>query len=515
MDGSNPQSPERMPLNLSSDSSKDNDYEVSKNEVVLEGFDSVKTHKLVYKDVLPQIIISCLAHCIVIQAGINMAYSTILEDGLKDTLTTNQISWIASLVTLSLPCGSLFVGPLMDYFGRKKICIISCIPSIISWIFLIVAKSEVLIYIARIIAGISGGLSTVSLVYISEITHPQIRPMLLCFNSIFVSLGILITYSLGVWLAWNQMAIVFLIMNICIFFSLLFIPESPYWIMCFGKGESSQINHQVETILKKLNKTEQIYDQELVRIKEVSQNSSNQNNSLVKKMAWFYQQLKTPTVYKPTIILLVLFLLQQLAGTYVIIFYALSVFENLGGSFGKSFDKYDAMVILGILRFLMSLLTSFFSKNYGRRFLCITSGLGMAFSMFFSAMYFYLTSAVDENGQTKEVMADQKWILLVLVLFYVCTSCIGFVIIPWTLIGELLPISVRGIMGGFLVSAAYVMMFGVTKTYPYLVKALGAQGLFYFFSVTSLIGATFVYVFLPETLGKSFAEIEKYFDKKD
>ena len=196
----------------------------------------------------------------------------------------------------------------------------------------------------------------------------------------------------------------------------------------------------------------------------------------------------------------------------MIIFYALSVFENLGGEFGSGLNKYGAMVILGVIRFLMSILTSLFSKKFGRRILCIISGLGMSFAMFFSAMYIYLTSSYDESGKIKEVMAEQRWVLLVIVLLYVCTSCLGFVIIPWTLIGELLPISVRGIMGGVMVSIAYIMMFGIIKSYPFMIAKMGAQGIFFFFSATSLIGVSFVYIFLPETLGKSFSEIEKHFN---
>ena len=146
----------------------------------------------------------------------------------------------------------------MDLFGRKKICLASCLPSIISWILLILANSVTSIYIARVIAGFSGGLSTVGLVYISEIAHPQVRPMLLCCNSIFVSLGILITYCFGVWLNWNQMAIVFLALNICIFFILFLVPESPYWLMCFKNDKLNEQKNEVESVLRRLNKSKHV-----------------------------------------------------------------------------------------------------------------------------------------------------------------------------------------------------------------------------------------------------------------
>lgn len=173
---------------------------------------------------------------------------------------------------------------------------------------------------------------------------------------------------------------------------------------------------------------------------------------------------------------------------------------------------YGALVLLGVVRFTMSIVTAWFSKIYGRRTLCIISGLGMAFSMFFSGMYMYLTSSWDEQGNFKATMAGQQWILIIIILAYVLTSSIGFMVIPWTLTGELLPISLRGIGSGIMVAIAYVIMFGVIKAYLYVLEAIGAQGIFFFFSFMSLVGTGFVYLFLPETLGKSFSEIERYFD---
>lgn len=143
---------------------------------------------------------------------------------------------VASLVTITLPIGSVIVGPLMDKFGRKTVCLLSCIPAGVSWVLLILANSLVTIYAARVIAGIAAGLTTVGLVYISELSHPQVRPMLLCLNSVFVSLGILITCCLAVLTDWRKMAMIFLALECCIFVALYLVPESPYWLVCFTNG---------------------------------------------------------------------------------------------------------------------------------------------------------------------------------------------------------------------------------------------------------------------------------------
>lgn len=224
-----------------------------------------------------------------------------------------------------------------------------------------------------------------------------------------------------------------------------------------------------------------------------------------------YYLFTSPTVYKPILILFVFFLLQQLSGSYVILFYAISVFREMSRTFDQSFNERGALVMLGIVRFIMSVVTVIYSRKYGRRVLCILSGIGMAISMFLSGMYMHFATLYDENGNTEETMMDQKWLLLFFVLAYVCTSSLGFVVIPWTLIGELLPVPARGIGGGLMVSLAYIMMFAVTKSYPYILKSMSIEGIFFSFSFMSLTGAAFVYFFLPETLGKSFSDIEKFF----
>lgn len=72
----------------------------------------------------------------------------------------------------------------------------------------------------------------------------------------------------------------------------------------------------------------------------------------------------------------------------------------------------------------------------------------------------------------------------------------------------------KGKLGGLVISIAYILMFGVVKMFPFVMDYLGIEKLFYLFAVNSLFGVIFTYFFLPETLGKSFKEIEMFFDAK-
>lgn len=79
------------------------------------------------KDALPQIVASCAINFIVIQAGINMTFSSILIPQLAEDedesirLDLDSSTNLASIVTISTALGALVCGSLMDRFGRIQL----------------------------------------------------------------------------------------------------------------------------------------------------------------------------------------------------------------------------------------------------------------------------------------------------------------------------------------------------------------------------------------------------------
>jgi facilitated trehalose transporter len=162
---------------------------------------------------------------------------------------------LASIVAIALPLGSFIIGPLMDKFGRKKLCICTTIPFAVSWIMHASAKNVWHLYLARIIAGFSGGLTTVALVYVSEVTHPNYRDdatesqqrICVVWNFIYLRIRCMQAklcctnkkyYFLGLWFRWRVMAIINCFCVLITLVMLWFIPESPQWEIVF-KNDST------------------------------------------------------------------------------------------------------------------------------------------------------------------------------------------------------------------------------------------------------------------------------------
>lgn len=63
-------------------------------------------------------------------------------------------------------------------------------------------------------------------------------------------------------------------------------------------------------------------------------------------------------------------------------------------------------------------------------------------------------------------------------------------------------------------AALYVYTFIMLKSFPLVALAIELHGCMFLFASTSLMGAMFVLIYVPETKGKSFEEIGRMLEGK-
>lgn len=234
----------------------------------------------------------------------------------------------------------------------------------------------------------------------------------------------------------------------------------------------------------------------------------------------WWQSLKLPQVFKPLTILFFLFLLQQFSGGYVLIFYTLNIFRNLGAEFLKSVDERLALVLVGMIRLVMAIIAAAIAQKCNRKTLLYISTIGMGIFAFIAASQMshiddsaslFRRSETSVTAAPVESSATSNYLLLSCILGYMLFASLGILIIPWTLISELYSIKYKGRFGGISIAIAYVLMSIVLKIFPFALETFSISVIFGIFGCISFLCAAFIYMYLPETHRKTFAEIEQFF----
>jgi hypothetical protein len=88
---------------------------------------------------------------------------------------------------------------------------------------------------------------------------------------------------------------------------------------------------------------------------EAAQNQTQNHESSCRGFRFISSSIMVPSTLKPVTILFFIFLFQQLSGGYVVIFYAIQIFQIVGGNFEEDFDEYDTLVFMGLIRCVLFL----------------------------------------------------------------------------------------------------------------------------------------------------------------
>ncbi|KAG7210338.1 hypothetical protein KM043_011876 [Ampulex compressa] len=415
-----------------------------------------------------------------INTGMVFGFSAIALPQLQEPNSTIHItegsseeSWIASMSSIGTPIGCLASGYMMDMLGRKRSLIITEIPALLGWILIAFATDIRMIYAGRFFVGLGSGMvGAPARVYTSEVTEPHLRGMLTALSSVGVSTGVLIEYALGSMLSWNIVAAISGILPLAALLLMFFFPETPSYLLSRNRPEKARkalqhfrgstynINEEMNTLV----------------------NFSNKNN--IKRLTGLREiigALIKPNALKPYTLLFLYFLIYQCSGTNVLTFYAVEIFKDSGATI----DKYLAAVILGVVRLASTIVACILCRKCGRRPLTMVSSVGCGLSMIGLGGYMWLKYYWVTNG----LPFIATWFPVFCIFSYTVTCTLGFLVVPWVMIGEVYPVQVRGIIGGLTTMTAHSFVFMVVKTYPFLSVSLTRH----------------------ETKGRTLQEIEDYF----
>jgi MFS transporter, SP family, xylose:H+ symportor len=404
-----------------------------------------------------------------------------------------ETGFAASSALVGCIGGAAIAGSFSDRFGRKHALILAAVLFAVSAVWSAVPETLMEFNIARIIGGIGVGMaSLLSPLYIAEIAPASVRGRLVSFNQFAIVSGILIVYFVNYFIAglgsdewniaqgWRWMFGSEALPAVLFFGFLLFIPESPRWLV--KQGDS----RQALTILTKLSGAHRAAV-ELQSIQEAIAMEGSKTSELLR-----------PGMRKALIIGVTLAVLQQITGINVFMYYAPEIFKQLGA--GTDIALLQTVVV-GAFNVVFTIVAIRKVDRLGRKPLLIigAAGMGLCLSGLGLAAY-YATTAI--------------WVLLFVVGYIACFA-LSMGPVVWVVLSEIYPTRIRGRAMGIATLLLWSANFLVSQTFPiinehaWLVDTFHHAFPFWLYAVFCAVTIAVVALLVPETKGKSLEEIER------
>lgn len=413
------------------------------------------------------------------------------KDGgpLGSKITSEQSSWIASLMALGTIPGSFVAGYLGERWGRKRTALFAVVPFSIGWALVATASHVAQLYVARLIFGFALGIPfTVLPMYCGEIAETSIRGALGSFLQLFITIGLLYSYAIGPFVSYTVFWILCAILPVLFFVCFVMMPESPYFLLSKGRREEA-----IAALAKLRSKSEGAVQKEADEIQAIIDEAFRDQVSIS-------DLFKVKANLKALIYTCALASFQQLTGINVVLFYMQSIFIAAG----TSIPTEQAPIIIGVVQVIASAVTPLIVDRSGRRMLLVFSGIGETISLIALGLYFYL----KEVQHADDVVAQISWLPIVALIIYISTYSVGWGPLPWAVMGEMFASNVKAKASGITVSVCWFLAFLATKFSKNLETAFGNYVLFWMFGAFCILSILFTVFLLPETKGKSLKQIQ-------
>lgn len=213
-----------------------------------------------------------------------------------------------------------------------------------------------------------------------------------------------------------------------------------------------------------------------------------------------WKEFAKPELYKPFIIMVSFFAIQQFSGIFTIFVYA----AQFSLEAGVVMDAFLSAVIIGSVRTATTVLSAFAADQYGKKPLVLVSSIGM----------FITTVGLAVCAAYPLTTTNYHWLPSVFLYGFVFVGTFGILSLPFAMVAELYPQKTRGFATGITMSLAFTMSFINIKTFASVFESFGNIAMFSFYAFVSFIGILFAIFVLPETRGKSLQQVEEIFKKK-
>lgn len=471
------------------------------------------------------------------------------------SLSDIEIGTVVGAPSLGAILALFFAGKVADSWGRKNTLLAIAVLYVISATGSALATGFWSLTLARMLGGLAFCSLSLASMYIGEVAPAHLRGKLVSCNQLNIVIGLSAAYFINYYLVlnaseaspwlnsstiWRIMLGSELIPAVAWAVMLLGVPESPRWLVMKGKHQRAQ--RVLNLLYKDKAQAQSVFN-------EIRSNLSGDSDLPFKQQVI---QLFTPKMRRVMALGLTVAVVQGATGMNAILFYAPTVFEQIGFGVNASFQQALYIGLTGLVFTIFALLLI---DRVGRRPLMIAGLIAAIFShglcwFAFNKAHYEISPAtiveleqqIDvsplEDNMGRRFSSDTEFkdflaqhypadelrlnvghiiesaisinplMVLIGILGFIAAFHISLGPIMWVLFSEIFPNSLRSAAVPFFALITSISSYLVQQFFPWQLARFGAADTFMMYAGIGLIGLLFTHRLLPETKGKSIEQLE-------
>ncbi|KAJ2723135.1 hypothetical protein GGI07_002838 [Coemansia sp. Benny D115] len=420
------------------------------------------------------------------------------------------IGVIVSILTAGCFVGSLCAGWLADKFSRKRTILLAAVLFMLGGAIQCGARNRGMLIAGRFIAGLGvGGLSMTVPVFQSEISPPHIRGRLVSLQQWAITWGILIAFWIDYGCSfidsdasWRIPMGIQIVPGLILFVSMFFMPYSPRWLI------DNDRNEEAHTVLARLRAGGDKNDPEVLQeFEEIKEAVRVERETAVRS----YVELLRFPIRRRVVLGVVIQALQQLTGINVIMYLAPSIFKQSGLSGDNA--SLLAQGVNGVVNMLATIPAILWIDRWGRRKTLMFGSLGCGLTYFIQAVATGATQRKtwdDDGSLNLNLPTGPSYLVIVMIYLFVISFAISWGPIGWIYPSEIFPMHIRSKANSITTASNWLFNFVIGLVAPILIKKI-TWGLDLIFALFMFASIGIIYLFYPETKGRSLEDMEVIF----
>ena len=497
----------------------------------------------------------------VISGALPYMYMPFDANGLQ--LTSFEEGAIGGTLLVGAALGALIGGRLSDRYGRRHNITMLALLFLIGALGTTFSPTVWVMYPFRVILGFAvGGASATVPVYLAETAPKRIRGSIVAIDQLMIVTGQLLAFTMNAMIntakggpritieadpsghvapgsysydaltalqtskggtmsaaqfhdfldqltivsgngeAWRYMLVICSIPAIALWIGIRLMPESSRWYV------AKERLHDAIGALKRVREEAEdgpLVDEMLEMVEARQHELAEEARRRGLGYVW-----RTPWLRKLLLVGVFLAIVNQTTGVNTVMYYAPKVLEYAGMSTSASIT---AQVANGVMSVIGSAIGIWLIMRFRRRQILIADVTGVGVCLLGIAATFQLAIAGHMSaGTTPPAWAAFLILGLMAVFMLIVQSSNGTVV--WTMMGEIFPTNVRGVMNGTAIFCMWVANAAITWTFPRMMESLGGGATYAVYGVLNIVIALVLLKVMPETSGRSLEQIERDMERR-